>query len=144
MADIPNGYQEKIENILGASFDRQGRLDLSFEYDTVDEAKQLKKKMILMQKQLRSVKKEANMDMKLIRSKYQQERAKVADSGFFTGLFAGKKAAGRVRQTKRQDLAMRQKNELAPYENVKSIIDSILLEMDRIKMETDTFVLEES
>ena len=138
----PEGYQIKIEEILGAPIG-PGEMRITLgTYDTVDEAKLTLKKLRLMQKQLRHVKKESNQDMKEIRAAYQLEGEKIADSGTFTGLFFGKRAAGRDRQRKRADLSQKQKSALEPYENVKDTIDTLILAMEGTKLDIETFIME--
>ena len=139
----PKGYQNDVENILGESFTDDGRLKLSFEYDTVPEARLALKNLRFIQKQLRQVIKSVNQDMRLIRAKYKAERESISDSGTLTGLFLGKRFAGRERQRKKTGLAQLQKNELIPYENVKNTIDQILLQIEGAKLEMENFIAKE-
>jgi hypothetical protein len=87
-----------------------------------------------MQKQLRFVKKELANDMSIIRHEYSVKKQVVSNSGTLSGLFFGKKYAGSMRQSKRTQLATDQKRALQPYENVKNVIDQLLLKMDSLKL----------
>ena len=89
----PIGYQEQLEEIIGVSFDRKGRAALSFDLNSADEAKLIKEKIILMQKQLLAVKKGVNQNMKHIRGHYRVERKKITDTEVLTGFLLSKKFA---------------------------------------------------
>ena len=133
--NFPPGYQQKIEKILDAKFSGN-ELNFSFgEYNNTAEARLLLKKINLIKRQLSLVKQEANQEIKNIRASYQSEMEKISESGgAFTQLFFGKNAGGRKRQMERNALKEKRDNTLLPYENVKSAIDQLNLEIDNVKL----------
>ncbi|MEW5870361.1 MAG: hypothetical protein AB1894_13890 [Chloroflexota bacterium] len=133
-----SGYKERIENALGASFLGKA-LKLSFDFNSLDEAKLLQKRLILMQKQLRAIKKDAQEVITSIRADYRNKKESVANGGQLTSLLFGKKAAGRDRQKQRHALDQKQKSDILPYENVVGTIDGILLEIDKAKLRVETY-----
>ena len=136
MQNWPDGYQNKIEDILGEG-SIGGKTTLSFEMENLEEAKLLKKKLILMQKQLRQIRKEANAEMNSVRSHYG-DQTKSVEAGFFSSLFGG---AGRDRENKRRDIRNKRDNELNKFRNVKDTIDGILLQIDSAKIQIDEIIM---
>lgn len=137
----PDGYQEKLEEILGIEISTKVSISWPYDEENPTEITLLQKKLRHMQKQLRMLKTEVNNDMKVIRANYSAQKEKVSGGGFFTSLIAGKKAAGRIRQSQREAIRRSQANDLTPYQNVKSTIDTLLLELDRIKLELEQTLL---
>ncbi len=136
MQNWPAGYQKKIEDVMGASVSG-GRTDMSFDLANEDEAKLLKKKFILMQKQLRQVRKEAHTEMKAIRANYGNQINSV-EAGLFSTVFGG---AGRDRENQRRKLRNQRDVELSKYQNVKDTIDNILLQIDSAKLQIEELIL---
>jgi len=138
MINWPKGYKENLEDILGVPFSGNS-INFSFgNYENVGQAKMVLKKMVLIKRELSAVKKSANEEMKQIRLSFQIEKERVSQSGgAITQIFFGKKAAGHERQSQRTTISSKQKETLLPYENVKSTIDTILLEIDKVKFEVE-------
>ena len=133
----PPGYQQKIKQIIGQSFE-DGTPEFYSLRDGSDPKEAIKKIQLII-KQLRIVKTEINLDMKQIRTKYSDERGKVSEGGFWTGALSGQKIAGRARQIQRQELNKNQRNELSPYENCKQSVDMLITSMDEMKLEIGQF-----
>ena len=128
-------YKARVEEILGAEF-ANGEINLSLAADSVGEAKNLHKRLVLQQKQLRQVKREINNDMKHIRALHKQASANAQPSGgsLIMGLF-GKKGYQRSDVAEqRKQLRKARDNALYPYTELKQTIDDILVQMDYGKL----------
>jgi hypothetical protein len=138
----PAVYIEQVFEALGAQVDREtGQMSLEWSYDTIGEAKLVKKELIMHQKELRAIKRDVNADMKTIRHHFKAETDSV-EAGLMTTLFGGKRRAGQERAQKKREIMARRDSLLEPYETVKCDIDNILLEIDKSKLDVDRFVME--
>lgn len=95
------------------------------------------------QKELAFVRKFVNADMAQIRGSYAASKAHVGSgAGAILGAgFFGRKTMGRLNTVHRQDLRSQEVRALAPYEQLKAYIDTMVLNLDRAKMALQDFLL---
>ncbi|WNZ26205.1 hypothetical protein HJG54_27560 [Leptolyngbya sp. NK1-12] len=127
-----------IPEILQQAQDLTSQLTL-----TLDNPKSVKlqlKQISLVQKQLRALKKELTAEIKAIN---QQATQTGADSILSVGLdvFGKRKWAGRVRAETRRAIERQKRGERQPYMEVKDLIDQLLLEGDRLKLEGEQYLI---
>lgn len=136
-------YEKKVRDILGAV--AQGK-EVHLQWSTVAEAKLHKAKITQVQKELRLVKKDIGLTKKAINSAYTTEKAKVGKglgSELAAGLF-GKKTIGKVNVSTRDNLRHNQLNTIAPYEEVNRMIDNVLVQLDQLKLQLDSWIVTNS
>ncbi len=109
---------------------------------TLDDAKSVKlqiKNINLIQKQLRAIKKEVNLAIKLIN---QEATQTTPDSILSVGLdlFGKRKLAGQLRQSTRRAIQSEKISARQPYMDVKDYIDKVLLEGDRLKLKAEQYL----
>jgi rRNA maturation endonuclease Nob1 len=126
-------YRQEIAEL---GFDR-----MTIEVSSVTEAKQALAKVRAAQKELRQIKRNINMDMKIIRADYS-ERMATAGAGTSTlmGLFGQRRAAGQLRADAKRRLRAERDATLAPYDEVKLMIDDLLVQMDSAKLQLTGFI----
>jgi hypothetical protein len=132
-------YEQQITDILRIPSLR--RIELGWEYDTVSKARLALGEVRQMQEQLRFVKKSINADIREMRQSYAP-RIDSAGAGWkLTGAFLGaKRSASSLAASKKRAIRQQRDAELHPYENLKLFIDGIILELDRLKLEVQTFI----
>jgi len=65
----PDNYQKRIENIIGAKYDRNNHVYfLGYDFETIREANNCIKEIQLMQKQLRQIKTEISNKIKVVKA----------------------------------------------------------------------------
>ena len=136
-----NEYQRRTEEILGSKIS-SGALSLKFSWETPDEAKTLLKKILLMQKELRLVKKDISATTKEIRSTFTAKKAEVG-TGIGAGLMAGllgKKTAGKSNAIDKENLRRQQVAQISPYEAIAGTIDNILIQHDKAKLQIESLL----
>lgn len=101
----------------------------------VEEAKTMKKDLDVRKKRLRLIKREVNVEMKRIRSNYKQKRANTT-GGLAELLGSGSKERGR----KKRSLTREKRSVLAPYEELKHVIDETVLKIDTAQFRIDEWV----
>ena len=109
---------------------------------TLDHPKSVKlqvKNISLIQKQLRSIKKEVNL---AIREINQQATQTTPDSIVSVGLdlFGKRKLAGQLRQSTRRAIQSEKISLRQPYMDIKDYIDQLLLEGDKLKLEAEQYL----
>lgn len=99
------------------------------------------KNINLIQKQLRAIKKEINLAIKLIN---QQAAQTTPDSIISVGLdlFGKRKLAGQLRQSTRRAIQSEKISVRQPYMDVKDYIDQVLLEGDKLKLQAEQYLSE--
>ena len=110
---------------------------------TLDNPKSVKlqvKQISLVQKQLRTIKKEVNANIRAINQEATQSGT---DSLVSVGmdLFGKHKWAGRMRAETRRAIEREKKEERQPYINLKDWIDALILEGDRLKLIAEEYFL---
>ncbi|PSB17872.1 hypothetical protein C7B61_06740 [filamentous cyanobacterium CCP1] len=128
-----------IPGILQQAQDLTSQLTL-----TLDNPKSVKvqlKQISLVQKQLRALKKELTAEIRAIN---QQASQTGADSVLSVGLdvFGKRKWAGRVRAETRRSIERQKRSARQPYLEVKDLIDRLLLEGDRLKLEGEQYLID--
>lgn len=101
------------------------------------------KQITLLQKQLRALKKEVNVEIRKINQSSVQSSA---DSVISVGLdvFGKHKWAGRMRAETRRSIESEKKSARQPYMDVRDHIDSLLMKGDCLKLEGDVYLTGES
>ena len=98
------------------------------------------KQIVLAQKQLRAIKKEINA---MIRNINQQATQSGTDSLASIGLdvFGKHKWAGRVRAETRRAIEREKKYARQPYMELKDVIDKVILEGDKLKLQAEEYLI---
>ena len=119
---------------------QQLKIQTTLRLDTYDSVKLQVKQITLIQKQLRAIKKEINS---VISSINQQATQSGTDSIASVGLdiFGKHKWAGRVRAETRRSIEREKKAKRQPYMDIKEMIDSLILEGDRLKLLAEQYLL---
>lgn len=133
-------YEKRIGEILGTSL-RSGKIHLTWSNSA--EAKFHKSKINQMQKELRLVKKEITASLRAINSHHTTERTKIGKTfgaGLASGLF-GKKLMGKVNAGSRDQARLQQIQARTPYENASRAIDSLILQLDGVKLQIDDWII---
>jgi len=136
-------YKERIEDILGGEFVND-QLRLEIDIDNVKDARNLHKRLILQQKQLRQVKRDVNADMKTIRAHYKtlSDNAQPTGGSIFMGLFGKKGGMRSSVADQRRKLRYERDDMLAPYDGVKQTVDDIITQMDLAKLNIKEWIEE--
>ncbi|MGI0480426.1 hypothetical protein ACN4EE_06515 [Geminocystis sp. CENA526] len=97
------------------------------------------KQINLIQKQLKAIKKEVNLEIKQINQTASQS---TPDSLISVGLdiFGKRRLAGQIRQTTRRAIQAEKINLRQPYLNLKDYIDMLILEGDKLKLKAEQFL----
>ena len=132
-------YFGEIERIIGDPVPGDGKIDMSFSVDTPAEARDLQKRLALMQKELRLLKAQVRDDIREVKAQFVAQRANV-QAGFMAGLLGGRGGAARDRKNKREQAKRNEASTIGPHEQVARIIDSLLLQMDQAKHTADGIV----
>lgn len=110
----------------------------SFTATNAAEAKALKKQITLIQKQLRQIKSEINLEIKTIRAEFQSRSATTKSRSTLLGILSGKRRwAGRLGAIDSQRAANARNDAIAPYEAVKFMIDELIIQLDSGKLQLD-------
>ena len=133
-------YQKRVQAIIG-NLAQDGKVHLT--WNTAAEAKLHKTRIIQVQKELRLVKKELTAVKKVIHASYAAEKTKVGKglNAALAGALLGKKAVGKSNAAAKGNLQRQQFNAIAPYEYVGRTIDNILLQLDQLKLQLDTWIV---
>jgi hypothetical protein len=96
------------------------------------------------QRRLNQIKREINLEMKSIRSEYKERRTKAGEgfSGVLT-LVGQRKLAGSVRADAKRQMTKERDQVLVQYDKVKLHIDSLLTQLNRLKIQLDNYIQEE-
>lgn len=116
--------------------------EIDLEWKSIAEARLHKSKITQVQKELRLIKREVIQTRKELNAIYAAQQISVG-KGFGSGLAAGifgRKAVGSVNASARSNLRQRQLSAIAPYDNVNRLIDSILLQLDQVKLQLDSWM----
>ena len=127
----PKEFIDRISSIVGDDVS-DGEINLHYSWNSHQQAKALLLRIRTVQKELRLLKQEVTATISAARSEFTTARTAVGKSvgaGIAAGFF-GRKTVGRINAARRDDLRRGQLQAVAPYENVKSIIDQILAKLD--------------
>ncbi|MBW6474332.1 MAG: hypothetical protein K0B14_14500 [Anaerolineaceae bacterium] len=123
-------YLDRLKSIFDIPSD-SNEINLSFEWETQAEAKIILSKIIIMQKELRLLKKEINSTIKSIRLKYSEDKSNVGTG--FSSLFRNR-TIGKLNSIQKQSIRKKELSEIEPYQNILRNIDGIMIELDKIKI----------
>lgn len=129
-------YRKRLEE-LGLL--RKGGVELSA--SSVPEAKQALLHIKQLQLELRNIKRELSLEMKVIRQQYQQQMPSAGSgaSSVLT-LFGKRKAAGSIRADAKRHVAADRDRALSDYEAVKQTVDGLLVQMESAKLSFQQFI----
>lgn len=127
-----------LSEILEQAQKLENQLDLKF--DTPASVKLQIKQIAFTQKQLRVLKKGLNATIREINQVSTQTGV---DSILSVELdvFGSHKWAGKIRAETRRAIERQRHSDQPPYREVKDVIDSLILEGDRLKLEGEQYVL---
>ncbi|NPA71217.1 MAG: zinc ribbon domain-containing protein [Gammaproteobacteria bacterium] len=129
----PKEYWQRIEEL--------GLDHMEIEVSSIAEAKTALRRVRGLQKELRQIKKNINLDMKSIRAMYRQKMATAASTtSSIVSLFGKRKLAGQLRADEKRRLRMERDSILEPYESLKFTIDNLLLQLDAAKEQIQQFI----
>jgi hypothetical protein len=124
------------------SFYLNDATEINYTYELVEEKAQMFiKKLCLMQKDLRLVKKDLSQTMREMRSEVAARKARIG-AGFGAGVaigLLGRRMAGKFNALRRDSLRETQLEALAPYESVARVIDEALYQLDRAKLQLESW-----
>jgi len=107
------------------------------------EAKATLTKLRSLQKQLRQIKRNINLNMKAIRAEYRERASTAAAmSSTVVSLLGKRKLAGQMRADEKRRLSAERDRRLESYDRLKLMIDELLTEMDAAKVQLDNFIEE--
>ena len=129
-------------NGFSAMLAREQLLQFNVTGASVSEAKGARKQAVFQQKRLRYIKSQLNLEMKYIRNHYSQKSRGAGSRGSFVlKLMLKPGLAGNYRAHAKHVLRAERNAVLLPYERVKTRIDNGITQLDRVKYEIDTFIL---
>lgn len=114
---------------------------LSITLSSVNQAKLAKKDIVNAQKQMRQVKSEVLLEIKSIRNAYSESHSNVGAGGAALFSAFGKKGIGKSYQAKQKRAHNQERDKaIAPYEQLKVLIDKYLLAYDELKLKIDKYI----
>jgi GYF domain 2 len=134
----PEDLIAKIGEIVGDDVS-DGKIDFKYSWDSYEQAKALLLRIRTVQKELRLLRRQISATISSTKSDFSGARISVGKgvgSSIAAGFF-GRKAVGRINASRRDDLRRAQIKTVAPYENVKRIIDQIITKLDEVKGKID-------
>lgn len=127
-------YLEEVTNQMGLA-------DMTIRASSLTEAKAGLGNVRGLQKQLRQVKRKINLDMKTIRADYRQRMSQpAAASSSLATIFGKRKLAGQLRADAKRGLRAERDRKLAPYDEVKLMIDDLLVQLEAGKAQLQDYV----
>ncbi|MEW8051467.1 MAG: zinc-ribbon domain-containing protein [Candidatus Thiodiazotropha sp.] len=113
------------------------------EISSIQDAKQTKKTCIDCQRELRQIKKSIGLEIKTIRSEY---RDKIANAGSVVGgafsLFGKRGLGGSIRADAKRGMTRERDDVIAPYEELKLLIDNFIHSIDDVKNQLSKYIQE--
>ncbi|MCO6452603.1 MAG: zinc ribbon domain-containing protein [Caldilineales bacterium] len=117
--------------------------DMEIRVSNAVEAKDTLVKIQQLQKDLRQIKRNINLDVKLINAAYREKSAgAAANTSAVLSIFGKRKMAGQLRANEKRRLANERGSIIGQYEGVKLSIDDLLVQMDGIKVELQSYIQE--
>jgi hypothetical protein len=129
----PEDYRQQVSD-LGLDHMQIGASSLAEGKDALANVRRL-------QKELRQIKRNINLEMKTIRAQYKPKIAEAGTTGW-TGLLAMGRGGGRLRASEKRRVRAERDSRLAPYDQVKLTIDDLLVQMDGAKLQLQDFIEE--
>jgi hypothetical protein len=132
-------YIEQIEKILGINLEEDD--SYLWDYETVPEAEEALADMADSLERLEELRRELNADMKAIRDDYRDKMANAAaGSSTAMSLLGRKQKAGQMKADAKRQLRAKRNEALAPYNEVKSILDRIIPDVGKQATSAQKFV----
>jgi len=128
-------YLSQIEAILGSPI-QDDEIQVDLQWNSVKEARQHIRQINQMKKELRLVRKNIRQVMKEIRVSFREKKADVK-AGLLASIWWG---AAHVRESQRKELRREERASLAPYESLLLLIDKVLVKLDALKLELETWI----
>lgn len=127
-------YRRQVAELMGCEIDRKGKIK-KYQYRfTGTTPQQLTAEIVQMQKELRLIKKNIDIEIKNIRT-YHNNRLTQVHPGIGAMLILGKGSAKSIAATKKKNIRADMQNAINPYESVKHFIDATLVELDGKKVQ---------
>jgi hypothetical protein len=131
-------YHDKLEKLTDEIGSR------SYDIGTGQEAKAALAGVRYRQKELRQVRRDINFDMKQIRAEYKAKAETVGAGGSLLFSVLGSHGSARShRASARRGVRAERDRVLKPYEQANSVIDELILALERAKLQIQTFIDEE-
>lgn len=130
-------FQAKLKSIFEIPEDSD-EINLSFKLDSPKEAKLLKSKLNIYQKELRLLKSEINLEISNIRSKYSTERSNVGTD--FWSTFARTRSTIKANSRKKASLKEDELSEIEPYKGLIRLIDNNMIALDKAKLQINDYL----
>lgn len=124
---VSPAYKPKLEALVGGPVSGPD-VELTFAWESLDEARRHLDRIGAMQKELRSLKKDVNQQMKGVRDSYGVRRAAVRPHPLLA--LAGRKQASQSVSARRKRLRARQESEMSSYQATCVCIDGLLVKLD--------------
>ncbi len=136
---MAHDFGKQIAQLLAPVMKRD---KLYIEYNSVPEAKQKIGELRLLQKELRAVKKEIALTKKQIAAEYAAKDSKVGHGAL--DLLAGRnKWAAAAHRSDHNNIHAQRDKALAPYDAWATQIDHLLLSLDNIKLQIETWIAQQ-
>lgn len=129
MTTVSN-YLDRLKSIFDIPED-SNEINLSFEWENPEEAKLILSKIIIMQKELRLLKKDINATIKTIRLQYSEDKSNIGTG--ISSLFRNR-TISKINSIQRQSIRNKELSEIKPYQNILRNIDGIMIDLDKIKI----------
>lgn len=129
MTTVSN-YLDRLKLIFDIP-EETNEINLTFEWENPEEAKLILSKIIIMQKELRLLKKDINATIKTIRLQYSEDKSNIGTG--FSSLFRNR-TIGKLNSIQRQSIRNKELSEIEPYQKILRDIDGIMIELDKIKI----------
>ncbi len=134
---VPPAYKSRLEALLGSPVDGPD-VEVTFTWESPEEARQQLDRIGAMQQELRSLKKDVTRKMKAVRDSYGARRAAVRPNPLLA--LAGRKQASQSKSARRERLRARQEAELSSYQVTRECIDGLLLKLDSYERKINAWV----
>lgn len=138
MADIVKAYIGRINSIKGLKVHMKGKgISVDIHVDS-DDPKVRVKEIASMQGQLRAIKKEADLQIKMIKAKYNEAIGKQTYRPGIGGAIFGAGFRGVQRNAAadgKKKLTAERNQAVMPYEQIKSAVDQLLNQLDSVKLQ---------
>ena len=129
----PDRYRRQIKDL---GLDR-----MRIKASTIAEAKEFLREIRRLQKELRQIKRNINLDIKAYRAEYRRRSSSAAStSSAVLSLFGKRRTAGRLRAEEKRRLARERDRAIAPYESLKLTIDDLIVQLDSAKDQLQIFI----
>lgn len=137
-----NHYRENVFQIMECNSNKNDKIELSMHWETIKDAKNKINEITNKKKRLQLLKKDINSEIKLIKIQYDQ-RINEITPGIGSTLFFGKGTAKSLASTKKKSIRYNKQQDIQPFNEVKRLIDKIIVELDFAKTKIITWIEDE-